>query len=181
MTVRANPKRSALIPIERIERAIYLIRGERVMLDRDLADLYGVETKMLNRAVKRNLRRFPPDFMFQLKADEADALRYQIGTSKKGRGGRRYLAYVFTEQGVAILSSVLNSDRAVSVNIEIMRPFVKLRQMLAANDELSRRLDNLESKYDRQFKIVFDAIRQLMTPPVPTHKDIGFRSQGVKK
>ena len=116
------------------------------MLDRDLAELYGVETKMLNRAVKRNLRRFPLDFMFQLSADEASSLRFQIGTSKKARGGRRYLPYVFTEQGVAMLSTALNSERAVLVNIEIMRAFVKLRQMLASNSELSHRLDELESK-----------------------------------
>ena len=182
MTARAvSSKRSSLIPIEKIERAIYFIRGEKVMLDRDLAALYGVETKMLNRAVKRNLRRFPPDFMFQLSVDEASRLRYQIGTSKKGRGGRRYLPYVFTEQGVAMLSTALNSERAVLVNIEIMRAFVKLRQMLASNSELSHRLDELESKYDRQFKVVFDAIRQLMSPTVPARKQIGFRSRVVKK
>ncbi|HEY3104638.1 MAG TPA: ORF6N domain-containing protein [Pyrinomonadaceae bacterium] len=182
MTARAvSSKHSSLIPIEKIERAIYFIRGEKVMLDRDLAVLYGVETKMLNRAVKRNLKRFPPDFMFQLSADEASRLRYQIGTSKKSRGGRRYLPYVFTEQGVAMLSSALNSERAVLVNIEIMRAFVKLRQMLASNSELSRRLDELESKYDRQFKVVFDAIRQMMSPPVPARKQIGFRSRSVKK
>ena len=169
-----------LIAIERIEHAIYLIRGEKVMLDRDLASLYGVETKILNRAVKRNLRRFPSDFMFQVTTDEADVLRCQIGTSKKGSGGRRYLPYVFTEQGVAMLSSVLNSERAVLVNIEIMRAFVKLRQMLASNAELSRRLDELESKYDKQFRTVFDAIRQLMTPPVRDSKEIGFRSRSVK-
>ena len=170
-----------LVPIEKIEKAIYLIRGEKVMLDRDLALLYGVETKMLNRAVKRNLKRFPSDFMFQLNADEADVLRYQVGTSKKGRGGSRYLPYVFTEQGVAMLSSVLNSERAVLVNVEIMRAFVKLRQMLASNAELSRRLDELESKYDRQFKVVFDAIRKLMSPAVRDRKEIGFRSRSVKK
>ena len=151
------------------------------MLDRDLAALYCVETKILNRAVKRNLKRFPSDFMFQLTVDEVDALRYQIGTSKKGRGGRRYLPYAFTEQGVSMLSSVLNSERAISVNIEIMRAFVKLRQMLASNSELSRRLDELESKYDRQFKVVFDAIRQLMSPPVQARKQIGFGSRPVKK
>jgi len=172
---------TSLIPIERIEKAIYLIRGEKVMVDRDLALLYGVETKMFNRAVKRNLKRFPPDFMFQLTADETYVLRYQIGTSKKGRGGRRYLPYVFTEQGVAMLSSVLNSERAVLVNIEIMRAFVKLRQMLASNAELSRRLDELESKYDRHFKVVFDAIRKLMLPPVRDRKEIGFRSRSLKK
>jgi len=176
MTARAvSSKRSSLVPIEKIERAIYFIRGEKVMLDRDLAVLYGVETKMLNRAVKRNLRRFPEDFMFQLSADEASHLRSQIGTSKRGRGGLRYLPYVFTEQGVAMLSSVLNSERAVLVNIEIMRAFVKLRQLLASNTELSHRLDDLESKYDRQFKVVFDAIRELMSPIVPAHKQIGFR------
>lgn len=182
MMARAvSSKRSSLVPIEKIERAIYFIRGEKVMLDRDLAALYGVETKMLNRAVKRNLKRFPPDFMFQLSADEASRLRCQIGTSKKSRGGRRYLPYVFTEQGVAMLSSALNSERAVLVNIEIMRAFVKLRQMLASNSELSRRLDELESKYDRQFKVVFEAIRELMSPPVPARKQIGFRSGSVKR
>jgi len=172
---------TSLILSERIEKAIYLIRGEKVIVDRDLASLYEVETKMLNRAVKRNLKRFPSDFMFQLTADEADVLRYQIGTSKKGRGGRRYLPYVFTEQGVAMLSSVLNSERAVLVNIEIMRTFVTLRRMLSSNAELSRRLDELESKYDRQFKVVFDAIRALMSPPLRERKEIGFRSRSVKK
>jgi len=170
-----------LIPDEKIEKAIYLIRGEKVMLDHDLALLYGVETKVLNRAVKRNLQRFPSDFMFQLTAEEADRLRCQIGTSNEGRGGRRYLPYVFTEQGVAMLSSVLNSERAILVNIEIMRAFVKLRQMLASNAELSRRLDALESKYDKQFRGVFDAIRQLMATPARGRKQIGFRSRAVKK
>lgn len=170
-----------LIPSERIEKAIYLIRGEKVMLDRDLASLYGVETKVLNRAVKRNLRRFPLDFMFQLTAEESDLLRCQIGTSNKGRGGRRYLPYVFTEQGVAMLSSVLNSERSILVNIEIMRAFVKLRQLLASNAELSRQLAELESKYDKQFKVVFDAIRQLMATPVRGRKEIGFRSRSMKK
>ena len=170
-----------LLPSERIEKAIYLIRGEKVMLDGDLAVLYGVETGALNRAVKRKLKRFPPDFMFQLTTDEADLLRCQIGISNKGRGGRRFLPYVFTEQGIAMLSSVLNSECAVAVNIEIMRTFVKLRQMLASNAELGRRLDELESKYDKQFKIVFDAIRHLMATPVVNQKEIGFRSRSVKK
>jgi len=163
-----------LISSEKIQKAIYLIRGEKVMLDRDLALLYEIETKTLNRAVKRNLQRFPLDFMFQLNEDEAEVLRYQIGTSKKGRGGRRYLPYVFTEQGVAMLSSVLNSERAIIVNIEIMRAFVNLRQLLASNTELARRLDELESKYDKRFKIVIDAIRQLMAEPVRDRKEIGF-------
>jgi hypothetical protein len=170
-----------LTPSEKIEKAIYLIRGEKVMLDHDLALLYGVETKVLNRAVKRNLQRFPLDFMFQLTPEEADVLRCQIGTSKKGRGGRRYLPYVFTEQGVAMLSTVLNSERAILVNIEIMRAFVKLRQMLSSNAELSLRLDELESKYDKQFRVVFDAIRQLMATPIRDRKEIGFRSRSVKK
>src|SRR5436190_9729031 len=182
MATRVKSLRSsALVPIESIERVIYLVRAEGVMLDRDLAKLYGVETKILNRAVKRHVNRFPPDFMFQLTADETDVLRYQIGTSKKGRGGRRYLPHVFTEQGVAMLSSVLNSERAVLVNIEIMRAFVKLRQLLASDAELSRRLDELESKYDRHFKVVFDAIREMMSPPVRDRKEIGFRSRSVKK
>ena len=170
-----------LISSEKIERVIYLIRSEKVMLDRDLALLYEVETKVLNRAVKRNLQRFPSDFMFQLTTEEAENLRCQIGTSSLRHGGRRYLPYVFTEQGVAMLSTVLNSERAILVNIEIMRAFVKLRQMLASNAELSRRLEKLEGKYDKQFRVVFDAIRQLMTTPVRDRKQIGFRSRSVKK
>ena len=169
------------LELAKIEQRIFLVRGQKVMLDADLAELYQVETKALNRAVKRNGDRFPKDFMFQLKEDEAESLRYQIGTSKQGRGGRRYRPYAFTEQGVAMLSSVLSSDRAVLVNVEIMRAFVKLRRMLASNVELSRRFDDLESKYDRKFKIVFDAIRQLMSPPLPGRKQIGFHSRSVKK
>jgi len=144
------------------------------MLDRDLALLYEVETKILNRAVKRNLQRFPLDFMFQLTEDEAENLRCQIGTSSLGHGGRRYLPYVFTELGVAMLSSVLTSERAIAVNIEIMRAFVKLRQLFVSNTELARRLDELESKYDKQFKIVFDAIRELMAASARDRKEIGF-------
>jgi hypothetical protein len=170
-----------LISIERIEKTIYLIRGEKVMLDRDLALLYEVETKVLNRAVKRNLQRFPSDFMFKLTAKEAENLRCQFGTSSLSHGGRRYLPYVFTEQGVAMLSSVLNSERAILVNIEIMRAFVKLRQMLSSNAELSRRLDELESKYDKQFRVVFDAIRHLMATPTRNRTEIGFHSRSVKK
>jgi hypothetical protein len=167
----------ALIPVEMIEKKILLIRGEKVMLDADLAELYQVETFNLNKAVKRNIDRFPQDFMFQLTKEEADSLRFQIGISKKeGRGGRRYFPYAFTEQGVAMLSSVLNSERAVKVNIEIMRAFVSLRQMLASNSELARKLDALEKKYDHQFKVVFDAIKQLMTPLDTKKKSkIGFR------
>ncbi|NWF52847.1 MAG: ORF6N domain-containing protein, partial [Nitrospirae bacterium] len=156
----------AIIPVEIIEKKILLIRGEKVMLDADLAELYGVETKILVRAVKRNIDRFPSDFMIQLNKKEFENLRFQFGTSSRW-GGRRYLPYAFTEQGVAMLSSVLNSDRAIKVNIEIMRAFVRLRQLLASNKELARRLDELEKKYDAQFKAVFDAIRQLMIPPEP--------------
>jgi len=151
-------KNKSMISIERIERAILLIRGHKVMLGYDLAELYGVTTKRLNEQVRRNLSRFPEDFMFQLAESETHLLRSQFATSKKGRGGRRYQPYVFTEQGVAMLSSVLNSERAIKVNIEIMRAFVRLRQILASNKELAKRLDELEKKYDTQFKVVFDAI-----------------------
>jgi hypothetical protein len=169
------------IPIERIQNSILLIRGGKVILDSNLAKLYAVQTKTLNRAVKRNLARFPSDFMFQLTSKEAETLRFQFGTSKTGLGGRRYLPYVFTEQGVAMLSSVLNSERAVLVNIEIMRAFVNLRRMLASNADLARKLNDLEAKYDRQFRVVFDAIRELMTPPPARLKPIGFRPKALKK
>jgi len=162
--------------MERITQAILLIRGHKVMLDSDLADLYEVEIKVLNQAVKRNIERFPDDFMFQLTAEEATRLRSQFVTLKAGRGEhRKYLPHVFTEQGIAMLSSVLHSDRAIHVNIEIMRAFVRLRQMLASNVEMARKLATLERKYDAQFRVVFDAIRELMTPPEPKKKrPIGF-------
>ena len=165
----------SLVPMERIERAIIVVRGEKVLLDTDLAELYGVETGALNRAVKRNAGRFPADFMFQLTPEEVEILKCQIGISSSDHGGRRRsLPYAFTEQGVAMLSSVLNSDRAVAVNIGIMRAFVKLRQMLASNAELARKLAAMEKKYDAQFKVVFDAIRQLMSPPEKPRREIGF-------
>ena len=187
---------------ESIERAILLIRGEKVMLDADLAALYGVATRVLIQAVKRNAERFPPDFMFQLTKEEVDLLRSQFVTlnsdsrlnqgeseilrsqfviSKIGdpRGGRRYLPYAFTEQGVAMLSSVLHSPRAIAVNIEIMRTFIRLRQMLASHADLARKLESLEKKYDAQFKVVFDAIRQLMAPSASKRRRIGFhRDEG---
>jgi hypothetical protein len=166
-----------LVSTERIERVILVLRGHRILLDADLAALYGVETKAFNRAVKRNIDRFPDDFMFQLTDEETEALRCHFGTSK-GRGGRRYPPYAFTEQGVAMLSSVLNSPRAVQVNIEIMRAFVRLRQMLQSNADLGRKLEALEKRYDAQFKVVFDAIRQLMTPPAKPKARIGFGSDG---
>lgn len=164
-----------IIPIERIEQCIYLIRGQKVMLDSDLAALYGVPTKVFNQAVKRNLERFPSDFMFSLNNQEVENLRSQFVTSKREHGGRRYIPFVFTEYGVAMLSSILNSDRAILVNIEIMRTFGRLRQMLSSNKDLAHRLDELEKKYDHQFKVIFDAIRQLMAPPPLTPKrKIGF-------
>lgn len=164
----------ALVPSERIERSILLIRGHKVMLDADLAALYGVETKRLLQALKRNISRFPPDFVFQLNTEEFENLRSHFGTSSQW-GGRRYPPYAFTEQGVAMLSSVLRSKRAIQVNIEIMRTFVRLRRMLASHTELARKLDAMEKKYDAQFKVVFDAIRQLMAPPEPKRRPIGFR------
>ena len=175
---------TGLLPVEVIERRIYLIRCEKVMLDSDLAKLYGVTTFNLNKAVKRNLDRFPADFMFQLTKEEAAALRFQIGMSKSGgdRGGRRYLPYAFTEQGVAMLSSVLRSKRAIQVNIAIMRAFVRLREILATHRDLARKLAEMEKKYDRQFKVVFDAIRELMAPqPVPPPRRIGFTASSQKK
>jgi len=163
----------SLIPLERISQGIFLIRGHRVILDTVLAKLYQVETKVLLQAVKRNNDRFPHDFMFQLTKQEFDYLRSQFVTSSWG--GRRYPPYAFTEQGVAMLSSVLRSSRAIRVNIEIMRAFVRLREMLATNSALARKLQALERKYDSQFKVVFDAIRELMTPPEPKKKrPIGF-------
>jgi hypothetical protein len=161
-------------PPERIETTIIDLRGHKVMLSTDLASLYGVPTKVLNQAVKRNLGRFPDDFMFQLTKDELSSLRSQFVTSNEGRGGTRYRPFAFTEQGVAMLSSVLRSERAVRVNIEIMRAFVRQRRMLGTHDDLKRKLDALERKYDSQFKVVFDAIRQLMTPPDHPRRRIGF-------
>jgi hypothetical protein len=146
------------------------------MLDSDLAALYGVETKALNRAVKRNPERFPEDFMIRLTLEDFEALRCQSGTSNEGRGGRRYLPYAFTQEGVAMLSSVLQSPRAVAVNVGIMRAFIRLRQMALSVEELVRKVDNLENRYDEQFKIVFEAIRELLTPPEPTKRRIGFHA-----
>jgi hypothetical protein len=164
----------AIVPVEQIERAILLIRGQKVILDRDLAGLYGVETKQLKQAVKRNIERFPDDFMFQLTREELENWRSQFVTSKADKMGLRYSPMAFTEQGVAMLSSVLRSKRAVHVNIEIMRAFVRLRQMLDAHKDLRRKLATLEKKYDDQFKIVFEAIAELMTPPEKTPRKIGF-------
>lgn len=155
-----------LIPIEVIERKILLIRGEKVMLDSDLAELYGVEVKHLKRQVRRNIDRFPADFMIQLSEEEYESLRRHFGILKRGEHSK-YLPYAFTEQRVAKLSSVVNSERAVKVNIEIMRAFIKLREMIASHKDLAKRLDELEKKYDAQFIVVFDAIRELMAPSEP--------------
>lgn len=173
----ATPPDSSMIPAERIEHSIVFIRNEKVMLDTDLAALYGVETFNLNKAVARNIDRFPSDFMFQLTKAEWDNLRFQNGiSSDTSHGGRRYLPYAFTEQGVAMLSSVLRSKQAVQVNIAIMRAFVKLRELLSTRKDLARKLNAMERKYDTQFKVVFDAIRQLMAPVVPKkRRKIGFR------
>ena len=168
--------KGAVVAVERIESRILLIRRHKVMLDADLAALYKVDVKVLNQAVKRNIERFPEDFMFRLTAEEAALLRSQTVTLKPRRGRhRKYLPYAFTEQGVAMLSSVLRSRRAVRVNIEVMRAFVRLRRMLASHAELARKLAEVEKKYDAQFKVVFDAMRELMTPPDSREKrPIGF-------
>jgi hypothetical protein len=166
----------SVIPSGTIESKIMLLRGQKVMLDSDLADLYRVTTGALNRQVRRNLERFPEDFMFQLDREESDSQlrsRCQIGILKRGQN-IKYFPRVFTEQGVAMLSSVLRSRRAAQVNVEIMRAFVRLRQWLASNTELARKLADLEKKYDSQFKIVFDTIHELMKPPTPQRKRIGF-------
>jgi len=163
-----------LISTEAIASKILIIRGKRVMLDSDLAVLYEVKTKRLNEQVIRNRKRFPEDFMFQITEEEAIFLRSHFATSK--RGGRRYLPYVFTQEGVAMLSSVLNSERAIMVNIQIMRAFVQLRRMLLTNRDLRRKIEEMERKYDRQFGIVFQAIKQLLELPPPKEKKIiGFR------
>lgn len=165
-----------------IEQRIYVIRGRQVMLDEDLADLYGVETRVLVQQVKRNAKRFPADFMFQLTKAEAEALRSQIVISNIGRGGRRYEPYVFTEQGVAMLSGVLRSDRAITVNIEIMRAFVELRRAAGSFQELQKRLDQMEldigarlSEHDAQLRQIFEVLRQLIAPPPSAKRPVGFR------
>ncbi len=163
-----------LLPLEQIQHRIYFIRGHRVTLDSDLAELYGVTTFNLNKAVQRNKERFPDDFMIQLTSEEQKILRFQIGIARLPHGGRRYLPYVFTQEGVSMLSGILRSPQAIQVNIAIMRAFVKLRELLSTHKDLARKLEELEGKYDKQFRVVFDAIRELMqppkTPPIPRVK-----------
>jgi ORF6N domain len=168
-------KASGVIPLERVTSCIFLLRGEKVMFDFDLAELYGVETGALNRAVQRNVERFPSDFLFKLRPEEVVNLKCQIGISSSAHGGRRRsVPYAFTEQGVAMLSSVLRSPRAVEVNIEIMRAFVRLRRLLLENVDLARKLAELEKRYDGQFRVVFEAIRELMEPAPTPGKRLGF-------
>jgi hypothetical protein len=164
--------KAALVPMEKIRQEILLVRGQKVMLDRDLAMLYGMETRALNQAVKRNRDRFPDDFMLELTRDEIMRISQSVISSP----GLKYskTVYAFTEQGVAMLSSVLNSPRAIQVNIAIMRAFVQLRAILSTHADLAQKLEELEKKYDAQFRVVFDAIRQLMTPPEPPRKPMGF-------
>jgi hypothetical protein len=168
---------STLIPAETIEKKILLVRGYKVILDRDLAELYGVETRVLKQAVRRNIKRFPEDFMLVLSKEEFHNWRSQFVTSDSpDKMGLRYPPMAFTEQGVAMLSSVLNSEQAVQVNILIMRAFVRLREMIASHRELAGKLEELEKKYDDQFKVVFDAIRHLMIPPDKPKRQIGFQA-----
>lgn len=172
-----------LIPVERIEKAIYPIRGQRVILDRDLAVLYGATPKRLNEQVKRNLPRFPDDFMFQLTIDETKevfASRSQFATLKRGQN-IKYAPYAFTEHGALMAANVLNSPVAVEASVTVIRAFIRLRQMLASHVELARKLSSLEKKYDAQFKVVFAAIRQLMEPPPVKRRGIGFHTAGEKE
>jgi hypothetical protein len=199
-------KANNVVPVQQVESLIYLLRGQKAMLDSDLAALYGVPTKVLNQAVRRNLDRFPEDFMFQLSVEELQQMmRSQIVTSSDKKLKNRpkssviqpgmwsqivttsskrrhtHSPYVFTEQGIAMLSSVLRSSRAVQVNIEIMRAFVKIRQWLASNADLSRRLDQMEKKFDYRFKIVFDAIREMTKPDIAPRREIGFHVPAILK
>ena len=172
-------EKKALVPTEVIVTKIIFLRGERVLLDRDLAELYGVETRVLKQAVRRNMKRFPEDFMFELTKEELEDWRSQFVISKSDKMGLRYRPMAFTEQGVAMLSSVLNSDRAIEVNIAIMRAFVQLRKMIASNEELARKLKELEErleKHDENIGLIFEAIRELMTPPDKPTKKIGFEA-----
>ncbi len=171
-------KGDSVIPVERIEKSILLIRGQKVMLDSDLAKLYGVSTKRLNEQVKRNRDRFPRDFMFQLNQAESEVLRSQIATSKTGRGGRRFLPFAFTEHGAIMLAAVLNTPRAIEVSVFVVRAFVRLREILATHRSLANKLAELESKiatHDEAIRSLMSAIRQLMAAPEKQPKKIGFQ------
>ena len=170
------------VSVQRIKNLIYMIRGHKVMLDTDLADLYGIETRVLKQAVRRNKKRFPGDFMFELTKEENRSLRSQNVILERGKYSK-YLPFAFTEQGVAMLSSVLNSERAVVVNIEIMRTFVRVREMLGAHRELAVKLKELETHiqdHDEQIQAIFEAMQQLLTPPVQPRKKIGFEVKEAK-
>lgn len=164
---------SNIVPLKNLINKIIYLRGQKVMLDRDLAELYGVETRILNQAVTRNPERFPKDFMYQLTNKEFTILKSQFVISSWG--GRRYPPFAFTEQGIAMLSSVLHSERAINVNIAIMRAFVKLRELLLTNKELNSKLQKIEAKYDKQFRVVFEVLQQLMETPAKPRKEIGFK------
>jgi hypothetical protein len=167
----------SLIPVERIEQAILWMRGQKVILDADLAVLYGVTTKRLNQQVRRNIERFPADFLFQLTAEESEALRLQFATLKAGRGQhRKYAPLAFTEHGAIMAASVLNSPRAIQVSVHVVRAFVRLREVLATHKDLARKLEDLEKRYDAQFRVVFDAIRELMTPPKAKPHELGYHT-----
>lgn len=166
---------SEIVPVQSIVNKIYHFRGVNVMLDRDLAELYGVETKRLKEQVKRNIDRFPDDFMFELTKEEFEVLRSQNATSKmEGRGGVRYLPYAFTEHGVLMLSNILNSEKAVKVSIQVIRAFSKLKQMLSTHEDLKKKIEEMENRYDHQFRIIFDAIKQLIEEDLKPKRDIGF-------
>jgi ORF6N domain len=175
LTIMSKSTTTAIVPTALISQRIYFVRKTRVMLDADLALLYGVTTKNLNKAVKRNASRFPSDFMIRLRPKEIEILRFQSGTSSsKTHGGRRYLPFAFTEHGVAMLSSVLNSDRAIQVNIAIMRAFLQIRSMLATHEDLRRKISEMEKRYDSKFHAVFATLRQMLEAPVPPRRQIGF-------
>jgi ORF6N domain len=174
-SILSGDEMKSIVPIEVIEKKILFIGGQKMMLDSELAALYGVTTKRLNEQVRRNLKRFPPDFMYQLSREEFESLKSHFATSSSW-GGRRTRPYAFTEQGIAMLSSVLNSDRAIEVNIQIMRTFVKLREMMTTHKDLARKLAEVEKKYDGQFQIVFEAIRQLIDVQEKPKRKIGYIS-----
>ena len=176
--MKKSDKEIITVPDERIISRIFLIRGKKMMLDKDLAELYEVEAKALNQAVKRNIARFPEDFMFQLNKQENEVLRSQFVTLKNGRGQhRKYMPYVFTEQGVAMLSSVLRSERAIQVNIQIIRTFTQLRELLATHKDLREKIENIEKKYDKQLREIFEAIKHLLAEKTKPKNPIGFRDK----